>query len=172
MNFPPGYETDTVTRLETNLDDLSPEIAGAVMEKLFAHGALDVWFTSVQMKKNRPAMQLSLLCRDTAAERLAEIVLSETSAFGLRMDRVVRLKLQRRFEKVRTEFGNVTVKIGLKAGEIVQATPEFESCRAVSERSGRPLRTIYEAATEAYRRGSEEAKSAGATRRKKRAPKR
>src|SRR4051794_94697 len=120
MKIPPGYETDTVIRLETNLDDLSPEIAGAVMEKLFAQGALDVWFTSVQMKKNRPAIQLSLLCQEAAAKRLVEIILCETSAFGLRMDQVVRLKLQRRFEQVRTDFGNVTIKLGLKAGAIVQ----------------------------------------------------
>jgi uncharacterized protein (DUF111 family) len=145
-----GYETDTVTRLETNLDDSSPEILGATMDKLLAAGALDVWFTPIHMKKNRPGVMLSVLCEQTHVEPLATILFRETSAFGLRTERIVRLKLERRFEKVTTEFGEVTVKLGLKAGEVIQVAPEFESCRAVSESSGQPLRAIYEAATRAY----------------------
>jgi pyridinium-3,5-bisthiocarboxylic acid mononucleotide nickel chelatase len=151
MKLPADYETDTVTRLDTNLDDLSPEITGAVMEKLLGAGALDVWLTPAQMKKNRPGVQLSLLCAEEAVERLAEIIFTETSAFGLRMHQVVRLKLERRFETVRTAFGEVTVKLGLRAGKVLQIAPEFESCRAASEKSGQPLRTIYEAATRSYR---------------------
>src|SRR6188768_2113589 len=109
-----AYETDTITRLETNLDDSSPEILGAVMEKLFAAGALDVFFTTVQMKKNRPGVQLSVLCEENRTEPLADIIFRETSTFGLRMDSIVRLKLDRRFETVSTEFGEVTIKLGLK----------------------------------------------------------
>lgn len=153
MSLPAGYETDTVSRLETNLDDLSPEILGAVMEQLFAAGALDVWFTPVQMKKSRPGVQLSVLCEEARVEALAEIVFTETSAFGLRLEQVVRLKLKRRFETVRTEFGEVTVKLGIKHGRVVQVAPEFESCRAVSGASGQPLRAIYEAALRAARSG-------------------
>jgi len=148
--MPGGYETDTVTRIETNLDDLSPEITGAVMEKLLAAGALDVWFTPIQMKKNRPAVQLSALCDAAHAESLADIIFAETSAFGLRVETIARLKLERRFETVSTEFGEITVKLGLKHGRVVQAAPEFESCRAAGERSGAPLREIYAAATRAY----------------------
>ncbi len=144
-----GYDTDTVIRLETNLDDLSPEILGATMDQLFAAGALDVWFTPIQMKKNRPGVQLSVLCEPALAQDLAEIVFRETSALGLRMERVMRLKLARRFEQVRTEFGEVTVKLGLKGDEIVQVAPEFESCRALSEATGKPLREIYAAALRA-----------------------
>jgi len=151
MNLPPGYESDTVARLETNLDDLSPEITGAVVEKLFAAGALDVWLTAIQMKKNRPGVQLSLLCEEAAVGPLSALVFAETSAFGMRIERIVRLKLSRRFETVQTEFGEVTMKIGLKAGVIVQAAAEFESCRDVSEKSGQPLRAIYEAAAQAFR---------------------
>ncbi|MDB6154916.1 MAG: hypothetical protein JWL90_3369 [Chthoniobacteraceae bacterium] len=145
-----GYETDTVTRLETNLDDLSPEITGAVMEKLFAAGALDVWFTPIQMKKSRPAVQLSLLCDEAHIETLSEIIFRETSAFGLRVEKVIRLKLQRRFEQVATEFGEVTIKLGFKGDELLQIAPEFESCRAVSKTSGQPLRAIYAAALAAF----------------------
>lgn len=147
-----GYETDTVTRLDTNIDDSSPEILGATMDKLLAAGALDVWFTPIHMKKNRPAVMLSVLCEIGHVEPMADIIFRETSAFGLRTEQIVRLKLERRFEKVQTKFGEVIVKLGLKNGEVIQASPEFESCRIVSEKSGRPLRTIYEAATENWRR--------------------
>ena len=146
-----SYETDTVARLETNLDDLSPEIAGAVMDRLLASGALDVWFTAIHMKKNRPGVLLSVLCEEARIEPLADLIFTETSAFGLRIERVERLKLTRSFETVRTEFGDVKVKLGMKDGQVVQVAPEFESCRAASEQSGQPLRAIYEAASAAYR---------------------
>ena len=141
-----GYETDTVIRLETNLDDASPEILGATMDKLLAAGALDVWFTPIHMKKNRPGVALSVLCEVEHVEKMAAVIFRETTAFGLRTEQVVRIKLERRFETVTTEFGEVTVKLGLKNGEVVQASPEFASCRTVSEKTGQPLRLIYEAA--------------------------
>ena len=141
-----SYETDTVTKLETNLDDLSPEITGAVMAQLFAAGALDVWLTPVQMKKNRPGVMLSVLCEESTVTALTDLIFAETSAFGLRVEKVVRLKLARRFAQVSTEFGEVTVKLGLKGERVVQVAPEFESCRAVAEKSGVPLRAVYAAA--------------------------
>jgi uncharacterized protein (DUF111 family) len=145
-----GYDTDTVTRLETNLDDCSAEILGAVMEKLLAAGALDVWFTPIQMKKHRPGVMLSVLCEPTTAGAMADLLFAETSAFGLRREEIVRLKLARRFESVTTEFGEVTLKLGLKGDAVVQVAPEFESCRALAERSGQPLRSIYDAALRAW----------------------
>ena len=146
-----GYETDTVTRIETNLDDLSPEITGAVMEKLLAAGALDVGFTPIQIKKNRPAVQLSVLCDEAHAEPLADIIFTETSAFGLRVEKITRLKLERRFQSVATEFGEITVKLGLRQGRVIQVAPEFESCRLASERTGQPLRAVFQAALAAFR---------------------
>ena len=148
----PGYETDTVTRIETNLDDLSPQIVGEVMQKLFAAGALDVWFTPIQMKKNRPGVMLSALCEEAAVAALADVIFSETSAFGLRMEKIHRLKLARRFETVRTRYGEITVKIGLKGDRVVQVAPEFESCLAVAEKAGVPLREVHVAAIEAARK--------------------
>src|SRR6266436_5965805 len=115
-----GYETDTVTRIETNLDDLSPQVLGAVMQKLFDAGALDVWFTPIQMKKNRPGVMLSALCNEADAPALADLFFSETSAFGLRMEKIQRLKLARRFETVQTRFGEVTVKLGLKGDRVLE----------------------------------------------------
>jgi uncharacterized protein (DUF111 family) len=142
----PVYETDTVTRIETNLDDVSPQVLGSVMQQLLAAGALDVWFTPVQMKKNRPATMLSVLCEEGAAERMADIVFAETTAFGLRVERIQRLKLARRFEKVKTPYGDVTVKLGFKGERLLQIAPEFESCRALAERTGVTLREVQVAA--------------------------
>ena len=150
--MPGDYETDTVTRIETNLDDCPAEHLGAAMEKLLAAGALDVWFTPIQMKKHRPGTLLSVLCAPEAADRLADVIFAETTAFGLRRENIERLKLARRFETVRTEFGEVIVKLGLKGAAIVQVAPEFESCRAASERAGVPLRAVYEAAQRAFTR--------------------
>src|SRR5215210_5300809 len=145
-----AYETDTVTRLETNLDDSSPEMLGAVMERLFAAGALDVFFTPVQMKKNRPGIMLSVLCEDHV-ESFADIIFAETTAFGLRVEKVVRLKLTRRVETVQTEYGEVVVKVGFKGDKLLQVAPEFESCRAIAIAKGKPLRLVYEAAIRAFR---------------------
>jgi hypothetical protein len=146
-----GYETDTITRIETNIDDLSPEITGAAMEKLFAAGALDVFFTPIQMKKNRPGIQLTALCEDAAVSKIADIIFSETTSFGVRMDQVSRLKLERKFDKVKTPFGEIDVKLGLKNGAVVQTAPEFESVRAAAEKHGVSLRVIYEAVLKAAR---------------------
>lgn len=120
------------------------------MDRLFAAGALDVWITPIHMKKNRPGVLLSCLCAQEMVDDMAGIIFRETSAFGLRLEKVVRLKLDRRFESVSTEWGPVIVKLGLKDGQIVQASPEFSSCREVSEQSGQPLRAIYEAANRAW----------------------
>ena len=139
-----SYETDQITRIETNLDDLSPEITGAVMDKLLAAGALDVFFTPIQMKKNRPAIQLSVLCEEGLVPKIADLIFTETSAFGVRMDPVNRLKLERKFKTIKTAYGEITVKLGLKDGKVIQIAPEFESVRAASEMSGQPLRVIYE----------------------------
>jgi uncharacterized protein (DUF111 family) len=144
-----GCERDSIMRIETNIDDLSPEIVGAVAEQLLKAGALDVFLTPIQMKKNRPGIQLTVLCAEAGVARVAELIFRETTSFGVRMDRVDRLKLERRLETVSTEYGEVTVKIGLLKGETVQVSPEFESCKALSEKTGQPIRAIFEAAARA-----------------------
>ncbi|XHR27087.1 MAG: nickel pincer cofactor biosynthesis protein LarC [Chthoniobacteraceae bacterium] len=143
------YLTDTVLRVQTDLDDLSPEIAGNVVNRLLAAGALDASLLPLQMKKGRPGLQLNVLCAEETLPKLADVIFTETTAFGLRMDRVDRWKLDRRFEKVPTPFGEITVKLGLRGGEVIQRAPEYESCREASERAGQPLRAVYEAAIKA-----------------------
>ena len=157
MNLPPGYDTDTVLKIETNLDDLTPEVTGFIVGKLLDAGALDAWLTPIQMKKNRPAVMLSALCGEEALDRVTDLIFKETTTFGVRVEEVNRVKLERRFESVETEYGEVVIKLGIRGSATITVAPEFESCRAVSEKSGRPLREIYDAARRKWseRPGSE-----------------
>ncbi|HEY2799929.1 MAG TPA: nickel pincer cofactor biosynthesis protein LarC [Chthoniobacterales bacterium] len=143
---PNECETDTIIEIESNLDDLSPELAGAAMERLLALGALDVTVAPAQMKKNRPGVQLSVLCEPALEQKIVHGLLTETSAFGVRRSEKRRYKLERRVEKVQTRFGEIAIKVGLLGGEVVQVAPEFESCRAAAERTGQPLPVVYQAA--------------------------
>jgi len=140
------WETDTIVVLETNLDDISAEILGAFVEKALASGALDVFHTPVQMKKNRPGVLLTVLCSSGEADRFTEMLLRETTAFGVRRHTTERRKLKREIVTVKTPFGEVSVKLGRLDGRILQAAPEFESCKKLAEQKGVPLKQIYEAA--------------------------
>jgi uncharacterized protein (TIGR00299 family) protein len=140
------WETDTVVLLNTNLDDVSAELVGHFMERALAAGALDVFHTPVQMKKNRPGVLLSVLCDAGDADRFTELMLCETSAFGVRRQRMDRRKVRRRVDRVRTEFGDVPVKVGMLNGAVIQVSPEYESCRQLAAKEGVPLKTVYEAA--------------------------
>ena len=143
------WETDRVAVLETNLDDLSGEILGHFVERALGAGALDAFHTPIQMKKNRPGVLLTVLCAEADADKFAELILRETSAFGVRGTVAERRKLRREFAKVKTTFGDVTVKIGRLNGCVVQAAPEFESCRKLAEKTKLPLKQICEAAVAA-----------------------
>ena len=140
------WETDTIAVLETNLDDISAEILGNFVERALAAGALDVFHTPIQMKKNRPGVLLTVLCAEADADKFSEMILRETSAFGVRCHSAQRRKLRREFTTVKTPFGEVTVKIGKLDGKIVQAAPEFESCKKVADQAKVPLKIVYEAA--------------------------
>lgn len=140
------WETDTVAVLETNLDDVNPEILGAFVEKALASGALDVFHTPIHMKKNRPGVLLTVLCGEAEADRFAKLILCETSAFGVRRQLSERRKLRREIISVKTAFGEVQVKLGRLDDKVVQASPEHESCKRVAERAGVPLKAVYEAA--------------------------
>jgi hypothetical protein len=140
------WETDRIAVLETNLDDCTGEILGVFVETALVAGALDVFHTPIQMKKNRPGTLLTVLCGETDADRFSEMILRETTAFGVRKTIAERRKLRREFAEVKTPFGKVTVKIGRLGGKVIQAAPEFESCRKLAERAKVPVKQIYEAA--------------------------
>ena len=143
------WETDTVAVLETNLDDINAEVLGHFVERALGAGALDVFHTPIQMKKNRPGVLLSVLCAEADADKFAALVLRETSAFGVRRTIAQRRKLQREWTNVKTSFGEIKVKLGKLDGKVVQAAPEFESCRVLAENAGVPLKSVYDAALRA-----------------------
>ena len=145
------WETDRVAVLETNLDDINAEILGQFVDNAFAAGALDVFYTPIQMKKNRPGVMLTVLCDESEADKIAEMILCETSAFGVRRHIADRRKLRREFKTAKTEFGEVTVKVGTLNGRVVQAAPEFESCRKVADHAKVPLKRVYDAAIKAFK---------------------
>jgi uncharacterized protein (TIGR00299 family) protein len=137
-------ETDEVMVLETNLDNLSGEVLGDLMERLFQAGALDVTYTPMQMKKNRPATQISVIAPLDLAEKLALLLLRETTTLGVRLNRWQRLKAGRRLEVVETPLGKVRVKLKLLEGRVVSMSPEYEDCRQLAQASGLALREVYE----------------------------
>lgn len=145
------WETDTIAVLETNLDDVSSEVLGHFVETALAAGALDVFHTPIQMKKNRPGVLLTVLCAVPDADQFSRLLLRETSAFGVRRTTAERRKLQREFVKVATLYGEVTVKLGKLDGQVIQAAPEYESCRQLAEQAGVPLKEVFQAASAAAR---------------------
>ena len=128
--------------METNLDDVSPEILGFVMEKAFDSGALDCWFTPIQMKKNRPATLLSILCRKEDKDKFIALLVRETPTLGVRIAEVERICLSREISKINTKFGEVPVKIARFRGEIVNIKPEFETLKEIAKRENLPLREV------------------------------
>lgn len=143
------WETDRVAVLETNLDDISGEILGSFAEAALAAGALDVFHTPIQMKKNRPGVLLSVLCAEADADKFSELMLRETTAFGVRRTIAERRKLRREFATVKTKFGSVKVKLGRLNGKVVQAAPEFEACRKLAQQKRVPVKLVFEAANKA-----------------------
>ena len=141
-----GVISENLLLLETNLDDNSAEINGYVMEALFGSGALDVYFTPIQMKKNRPATLISVLCQPAHVEALEKILFRETSTLGVRRHPVERHCLERRIETVETPYGSVRVKIGLLPDGSIKRSPEYEDCKRLAQERGVPLRQVYEAA--------------------------
>ena len=146
---PLDWERDTVTVIETNLDDINAEHLGHFVETVLEAGALDVFHTPIQMKKNRPGVMLTVLCAEADADRFSEIILRETTALGVRRHAADRRKLRREVVTVETPLGQVRVKLGRLNGELVQAAPEYESCRDVAAKAGVPLKAVYAAAQKA-----------------------
>ena len=141
-----------VAVVETNIDDLNPELYEPVMEKLFAAGALDVFMNPIMMKKNRPGVLLAAICDPDKAKTIAEIILTETSTFGVRISVSQRVCLERHREEITTEFGAVGIKVGEKDGRMVTASPEYEDCKKAANNHAVPIRLVYETALAAFRK--------------------
>jgi uncharacterized protein (TIGR00299 family) protein len=149
----PGDSAECVTVIETNIDDLNPQFYEIAIERLFAAGALDVFLTPIQMKKNRPGTLLSVICDPDLAEAIAAVILAETSTFGVRISQWERLCLDRRWEEVVTKFGVIRIKIGERDGKEITASPEYEDCKRAAIEHGTPVRRVHETALTVYRAG-------------------
>ncbi len=135
--------TDDVIMVEANIDDSTPEVLGYAMDRLFEEGALDVYFTSIQMKKNRPGVMVSFLCRPEQLDRLARLLLAETSAIGLRYYPAGRIVLGRRIVEQQTEFGLVRFKqVYDSGGELLRRSPEYDDCRRIARERNIPCQEV------------------------------
>jgi len=137
--------------LESNVDDLSPEVLAHVLNLVMEQGALDAWFTPIQMKKGRPAQMLSVLCDAAQRESLKRLLFTETSTLGLRESPLLRSKLDRQTVEVESRVGRAMVKTASLDGRVVHVAPEFEDARRLSGESGLPLKQVMEILVEAYR---------------------
>jgi uncharacterized protein (TIGR00299 family) protein len=141
---------EVISVLEANIDDLNPQVFGYVMDKLLEAGALDVFGTPVQMKKNRPGMLLTVLTRTEDAKRLSKIMFAETSTLGIRMREERRQVLIRRAETVLTRWGEVHMKIGNLNGTVTNYAPEYEDCRRIASEHNIPLKAVMQEAIRIY----------------------
>lgn len=140
------YERDQVTLIETNIDDMNPQLYEHVMDSLFESGALDVFLTPVQMKRNRPGTLLSVLVPEDHAQNAIDMLFAETTTIGVRTQRLHRWKLSRETLTVQTPFGPIEVKASRQGGQVMTISPEYRDCRAAAGRHHVPLKTVQEAA--------------------------
>ena len=136
---------DRIVLLETNIDDMTPELLGAAMERLLAQGALDVYFTPIQMKKNRPATMLSVIAPLSLEGVIADCILTHTSTLGIRAQYLDRYKADRWTSQIATPWGTVRIKVKSFEGRI-NATPEYDDCLTIAREQGIPASDVYEAA--------------------------
>ena len=139
-----AWEGDRVWVVETDIDDMSPEIHGYLMERLPEAGALDVTFTPIQMKKNRPGITIRVLSHEAEVDTIIDTLFRESTSIGVRLYPVRRAKLSRRMEEVETKYGTVRLKVSTdQRGRIVNVMPEFEDCKRIAEAKGIPLKEVY-----------------------------
>jgi uncharacterized protein (TIGR00299 family) protein len=141
---------DTVVELTVNLDDCTGEIIGTTIEKLLTAGCMDAWAAPIVMKKSRPAWQLSVLCSPSDVHAAEDILLTETTSLGVRRKLCGRTKLAREFQTVTTPFGPIRMKLGLRGGVILTASPEFDDCQQAAQSHGTPVRKVMDAARAAF----------------------
>ncbi len=141
---------DEISILETNIDNMSPEIMGYTMEKLLDSGALDVYYTPIYMKKSRPSAMLTVLVKCGEEKKISDIIFSETSTLGIRISHSQRFCMDRELVKVNTQYGDVRVKVA-NIGDIMKFAPEYEDCRSIALKTGMPIKEVYELVNEKYK---------------------
>lgn len=129
--------------IECNIDDMNPELFDHVIEKLFELGADDVYLTPIQMKKNRPATMLSVLCSPSIENNIVETILTETSSLGIRKYPVSKIMLKREFKTISTQFGNVTIKYGIYNGKTIKSKPEYNDCKRIANENNISIQDVY-----------------------------
>lgn len=137
---------DACVVLETNIDDMSPEVYGYLFEKLLALGALDVYVVNTMMKKNRPGQILNVLCKGEDVTAVEQLIFTETTTFGVRKYTVARTILERRFKSVETIYGDISIKLGYMEGRCIKRIPEYEDCKRMASQKHLPLRMVYDQA--------------------------
>ncbi|MBM4124739.1 MAG: nickel pincer cofactor biosynthesis protein LarC [Nitrospira sp.] len=143
-------EAESVIQIETNLDDLNPQVYETVMDRLFAAGAVDVTLTPTIMKRGRPGIVLAALALRGQAEAVAAVMLRDTTTLGVRMQELQRVVLPRLMQVVRTKGGAVQVKVADTGAGGVKASPEYQDCKRIAERTGRPVREVMDEALRVF----------------------
>lgn len=143
-NLKDDYVSDEVVLIETNIDDMNPEFYDYIMEKLFSQGALDVFLTPIQMKKNRPAHMLSIIVYEQNLKEILEVLFSESTTLGVRVREIKRLRLNQQNFMAETKYGKIKVKVGMFKGEIKNIAPEYEDCKKMAKQHQVPLKEVYE----------------------------
>jgi uncharacterized protein (TIGR00299 family) protein len=152
----PAVSTEEISILEANVDDMTPQVFGYVMERALAAGALDAFGTAVQMKKTRPGMLLTILCRPDDSTRLTQLVFTETTTLGVRQRQEMRAVLARRHVSVATRWGEVRMKLASLNGSVSNYAPEYEDCRRIAEEHQVPLKSVMQEAVKVYLDGAGE----------------
>lgn len=141
-----GVNAETLVLLETNIDDVNPQVYDYVGRRLFEEGALDVWLAPIQMKKNRPAVALSILCRLADEKKLSGILFEEGLTLGIRRQLIDRVSLSREIKTVKTKFGGIRVKVARYEGKIVRAVPEYDDCKKTATEKKVSIQTVMDSA--------------------------
>jgi len=141
-----GYVHDEALLIETNIDDMNPEFYDYIMDKLFSQGALDVFLTPIQMKKNRPAHMFSIIVYEQNLKEILKVLFSESTTLGVRIKEVKRLKLTQQNFIAETKYGKIKVKVGIFKEDIKTIAPEYQDCQKIAQQYQVPLKEIYEEA--------------------------
>ena len=144
------HATEQIVVIECEIDDMNPQIFGAVMERLYDGGALEVYFAPVQMKKNRPGTLLTILSEPTKQQDMLGIVFRETTTIGARYHTVTRERLSRKTVSIETPLGPVRFKLATYEGEVVNASPEFDDCQRIASERGVAVKEVQTVALKAY----------------------